>query len=247
MTTTPILYDCEQRTEEWRELRLGKVTASRISDVLAKIKEGEAATRKKYKAEIVCEILTGLAVEGFKSKEMQWGTDTEPFARAAYELQQDVLVQTVGFATHPTIKRFGCSPDGLVGSDGLVEIKCPNTSTHIEYLLAGVVPAEYQPQMLVAMACTGRQWVDLVSYDPRLPSHLQLFCRRFPRDEARIAEIEAKVVKFLEEVDDVLVRLSSTGDLEMLLQESLAQVQAQKGPQPAIHLLDAIPEVEANL
>jgi hypothetical protein len=173
---------------------------------------------------------------------MQWGIDTEPFARAAYELQQDVMVETVGFATHPEIPRFGCSPDGLVGEDGLVEIKCPNTATHIEYLLAGTVPAEYQAQMLVEMACTGRQWVDFVSYDPRLPAHLQLFVRRFLRDAARIAEIESKVVQFLEEVDRVLVQLSSSGDLEILLHESLAQVQTQKGlPQPVIHLLDSEP------
>jgi len=202
-----MILDCEQRTDEWRQLRIGKVTGSRICDVLAEIKKGEAASRRNYRAEIVVETLTGIASEGFISKEMQWGMDTEPFARAAYELQQDVEVTTVGFATHPLIERFGASPDGLVGTDGLVEIKCPNTATHLDYLLNGVAPADYEPQMLAEMACTGRQWCDFVSFDPRLPSHLQLFVRRFHWDEARITEIETKVVKFIEEVDEVLRRL----------------------------------------
>ena len=223
MTTAPTIYDCEQRTDEWRTLRIGKVTASRICDVLAEIKKGEAASRRNYRADIIVEILTQLPADNYVSKEMQWGIDTEPFARAAYELEQDVMVSTVGFACHPLIDRFGASPDGLVGDDGLVEIKCPNTATHIEYLLAGVVPADYQPQMLTAMACTGRRWCDFVSFDPRLPSHLQLFVRRFHRDDERIAEIERKVESFLEEVDDVLARLNSP---------------ETKGPQPAIQLMD---------
>ena len=224
---SPMLYDCEQRSDEWRALRIGKVTASRICDVLAKIQKGEAASRRNYRAEIIVEILTGLPADNYVSKEMQWGIDTEPFARAAYELQQDVMVTTVGFACHPVIDRFGASPDGLVGDDGLVEIKCPNTATHIEYLLAGVVPSDYQPQMLVAMACTGREWCDFVSFDPRLPPRLQLFVRRFFRDDARIAEIEAKVEKFLEEVDDVIARLDPP---------------ETKGPQPAVKLMDREPD-----
>jgi hypothetical protein len=204
------LIDIEQGTAEWLALRVGKVTSSRICDVLATIqKKGEAAARKNYRAEIVCEILTGVAVQEYVTREMQWGIDQEQFGRAAYELQQEVLVSPIGFAVHPFIERFGASPDGLVGDDGLVEIKCPSTATHLEYLLAGVVPAEYEPQMLTAMACSGRKWCDFVSFDPRLPLHLQLFVRRLQRDDTRIADIEGKALKFLGEVDDVLVQLGA--------------------------------------
>lgn len=203
------VIECEQRTDEWRALRAGKVTGSRMSDVTAKLKgTGEAAPRRNYRAEIICETLTGQPIpEKFLGYEMQWRSETEQFARTAYELERDVTVDTIGFAIHPTIERFGASPDGLVGDDGLLEIKCPNTATHIDYLLGGVVPADYQPQMLAEMACTGRQWCDFVSFDPRLPKHLQLFVKRFERDEQRILEIEEKVVIFLAEVDDILARL----------------------------------------
>jgi hypothetical protein len=127
-------------------------------------------------------------------------------------MQYDCMVDTVGFALHPSIERFGASPDGFVGDDGIVEFKCPATATHLDYLLAGVVPEDYHAQMLTEMACTGRQWVDFVSFDPRLPTRLQLFVRRFPRDDAKIAEIEAKVERFLEEIDVVLGSLAAIGD-----------------------------------
>ena len=227
MSASIQILDCEQRSPEWIAERIGKVTASRICDVLAEIKKGEAASRRNYRAEIVIETLTGLPADNYVSKEMQWGIDTEPFARAAYELEKDVMVSTVGFANHLAIPRFGASPDGLVGEDGLVEIKCPNTATHLDYLLAGVVPAEYQPQMLVAMACTGRDWCDFVSFDPRMPAHLQLFVRRFERDNFRIAEIEQKVEKFLDEVDEMLLRLDPP---------------QPKGPQPAVQLMERQPD-----
>ena len=240
MTSRPTL--CEQRSDDLARAAL------RESDRLAhhgrfggQIKEGktpaEAATRRNYQAEIIAEILTGQPVEQYVSKEMQWGIDTEPFARAAYELECEQTVDNVGFAIHSTIARFGCSPDGFVGDDGLVELKCPNTATHIDYILAGIVPAEYQAQMLSEMACTGRKWCDFVSFDPRLPRHLQLFVRRFVRDETRIAEIEQKVEKFLEEVDDVIFRLDATIPIEenprsdtllMQLQDSLSAVLDQK-------------------
>ena len=176
-----LIMMCEQRSDEWRAIRAGKVTASRISDVLAELKKGtgEAATRRNYKAEIIAEILTGMPADNFVSKEMQWGIDNEPFARAAYELAQDVTVDTVGFAVHPTIARFGASPDGLVNDIGMVEFKCPNTATHLDYILAGEVPTEYQPQMLAELCCAGREWCDFVSFDPRLPERFQLFVRRF--------------------------------------------------------------------
>ena len=233
---------CEQRSDEWRLIRAGKVTASRISDVLAELKKGtgEAATRRNYKAEIIAEILTGIPAENFVSKEMQWGIDNEPFARAAYEITQDVAVDTPGFAIHPMIARFGASPDGLVGDIGMAEFKCPNTATHLDYLLAGEVPSEYQPQMLAEMCCAGREWCDFVSFDPRLPERFQLFVRRFYRHEGRIREMEMKVERFLREVDDVLARLEcASSDLTGILQRSLAAV---RGPQPVAAILDREPE-----
>src|ERR1019366_4116795 len=165
--------------------------------------------------QLIAEILTGQPAEDqYISQAMAYGTEIEPFARAAYELNQDAVVDSIGFAIHPTINRFGASCDGLVGDNGLVEIKVPNTATHIDYILAGTVPSDYQSQMLSEMACTRRQWCDFVSFDPRLPRHLQLFVRRFSRDETRIAEIEQKVQKFLAEVDDVIFRLDATVPIE---------------------------------
>jgi putative phage-type endonuclease len=198
-----------QGTDDWKLARAGRVTASRICDVLAKIKSGEAAARRNYKAQIISEILSGQPQEsGFVSAEMKFGTENEPFARAAYEITNDVMVQQVGLVIHPRIERSAASPDGLVGSDGLIEAKVPNTATHIDYILKGEVPADYQPQILWQMACTGREWCDFVSYDPRLPSRLQLFVKRLERDDKRIAEMEKEVEKFLAEVDETLAALN---------------------------------------
>lgn len=200
--------ECAQGTPEWLAARAGKVTASRISDVMAKIKTGEAADRRNYKAQLVAEILTGQPQEsGFTNEAMRWGTEQEPFARAAYETRAGVLVDQVGLIIHPSIERGAASPDGLVDPDGMVEIKCPNTATHLDYLIAGEVPPKYQPQMLWQMACAGRDWCDFVSFDPRLPEHLQLFVKRFPRDDKRIAEIDGEVRAFLAEVDAILAKL----------------------------------------
>jgi putative phage-type endonuclease len=229
-----MIYACEQRSEAWSALRVGKVTGSRTAEVCAEIKKGEAASRRNYRAEIIAETLTGQPADTYISKEMQWGIDTEPFARAAYELECDATVDSgIGFAVHPRIKRFGASPDGLVGNDGLVELKCPNTATHIDYILSGIVPAEYKAQMLSEMACSERQWCDFVSFDPRLPRRLQLFVRRFARDDARILEIETKVEQFLAEVDDVILRLESSIPVESdslltQLQDSLSMVLDRK-------------------
>ena len=200
--------DFPQSSPEWLGARAGKVTASRISDVLAKIKSGEAAARRDYKAQIVAEILTGTPQEsGYINAEMQWGLDQEPFARGAYEVKIHVLVDQVGFVIHPTIDRAGASPDGIVGTSGMVEIKCPKSATHISYLLGGGVPSTYQPQMLWQMACAERAWNDFVSYDPRLPEHLQLFVCRLNRDDGRIREMEAEVALFLAEVDAMVAKL----------------------------------------
>jgi hypothetical protein len=240
MATANLMLD--QRTEEWRQARCGKVTGSLIADVLSKPKKGstETAGRANYRAQIIAEILTGKPCDDpFISRPMQWGIDHEPEARVAYEMERDLVVEQVGFVDHPRIENFGCSPDGLVGEDGMVQFKCPHTATHIGYLLHGEVPAEYQPEMLCGLSCCPtRQWCDFVSFDPRLPRDLQLFVKRFWRDEARIAEIESKVEEFLAECKDVLVRLSCLGDLEAPLRKSLELAKARRGPQAVVSILD---------
>jgi putative phage-type endonuclease len=197
----------DQGTEEWFTIRIGKVTASRVADVIAKTKTGYSASRDNYMAQLICERLTGLKGESFTNAAMQHGTDTEPLARAAYEALKDVLVDEVGFVPHPTIEMAGASPDGLVGEDGLLEIKCPNTATHIETLISKVVPGKYNTQMQFQMACTGRKWCDFVSFDNRLPEELQLFVTRVPRDEVFIRLIESEIVQFLAELDDKINKL----------------------------------------
>jgi putative phage-type endonuclease len=197
----------DQGTEEWFTIRIGKVTASRVADVIAKTKTGYSATRDNYMAQLVCERLTGKKGESFSNAAMQHGTDTEPLARAAYEALRDVLVDEVGFVPHPSIIMAGASPDGLVGDDGLLEIKCPNTATHIETLLSQSVPGKYNTQMQFQMACTGRQWCDFVSFDNRLPEELQLFVKRVPRDNEFIKQMEDEVVKFLNELDIKIAQL----------------------------------------
>jgi putative phage-type endonuclease len=158
-------------------------------------------------AQLVCERLTGQKGENFTNAAMQHGTETEPLARAAYEALQDVLVDEVGFVPHPSIIMAGASPDGLVGDDGLIEIKCPNTATHIETLLSQSVPSKYNTQMQFQMACTGRQWCDFVSFDNRLPEELQLFVKRVPRDNMYIRLMEEEIVKFLNELDIKIAQL----------------------------------------
>lgn len=190
----------EQRTAEWFQARLGKVTASRVADVIAKTKTGYSASRENYMAQLVVERLTNTQAESFTNAAMQWGTDQEPFARAAYELKMGVMVDETGLVDHPTIPMAGASPDGLVGEDGLVEIKCPNTATHIDTLLTQTVPAKYNTQMQFQMACTGRQWCDFVSFDPRMPQKAQIFIKRVLRDDLFIKEVESEIKKFLAEV-----------------------------------------------
>jgi len=166
---------------------------------MAKIKTGEAAARRDYRAQLVAEILTGKPQEsGFVNAEMQWGTENEPLARAAYEIAKEVMVDTVGLVLHPKIERAAASPDGLT-ADGLLEVKCPKTATHLQYVLAGTPPAQYQAQMLWQMACTERAYCDFVSFDPRLPEDLQLFVVRFERDDKRIKDMEDEVTAFLKE------------------------------------------------
>jgi len=197
----------EQRTDDWFTARLGKVTASRVADVVAKTKSGYSTSRENYMAQLVCERLTGKPAESFTNSAMQWGTDTEPLARAAYEARMDILVDEVGFIDHPSIVNSGASPDGLVGADGLIEIKCPNTSTHIDTLLNQAVPKKYADQIFWQMACTGRDWCDFVSYDPRLPPDLQLFIKRIPRDNQYIRLLESEVIEFLQETATKVAKL----------------------------------------
>lgn len=197
----------EQRTDAWFQARLGRVTASKVADVLAKTQSGYAASRANYMAQLVCERLTGQKSEGFTNAALQHGIDTEPLARAAYEALKDVLVDEVGFVPHPSIKMAGASPDGLVGDDGLLEIKCPNTATHIETLLSQTVPGKYNTQMQFQMACTDREWCDFVSFDNRLPAELQLFVKRVPRDNMYIRLMEEEIIKFLNELDIKIAQL----------------------------------------
>jgi len=198
----------EQGSAGWFEARRGKVTASRVADVIAKTKSGYSASRANYAAQLIAERLTGTVAESFTNAAMQWGTDNEPDARLAYEFRHDVEVEQVAFIDHPTIAMSGASPDGLVGSVGLVEIKCPNTATHLETLQSETIPLKYETQMLWQMACTGAEWCDFASFDPRLPENLRLWVKRFERDAARIAEIEAEVTAFLSEIDATVAELT---------------------------------------
>lgn len=205
----PMIFDCEHGSAEWLRVRCGIVTASRLYDVVKTIGKGKAysAARANYRADLVAEILTGRATQHYVTPEMKWGIEQEQYARAAYEVAQDVMVETCGFVLHPSIDRFGASPDGLIGADGLVQIKCPNTTNHLEWLREGVVPLEHAPQMLAEMACTGRQWNDFVSFDPRLPPDLQLFICRFHREDPLVAALEQEVVKFTAEIDALIAQL----------------------------------------
>lgn len=197
----------EQRTTEWHTARLGKVTASRVADVIAKTKTGYGASRANLMADLIVERLTGQPASTFSNAHMEWGTEQEPHARAAYSARTGELVEEVGFVDHPSVANSGASPDGLVGDDGLVEFKCPATATHLDTLLAGEVPSKYIAQMQWQMACTGRKWCDFCSYDPRLPEHLRMFVKRVPRDDEYIKTLETEVTKFLAELDEKLKQL----------------------------------------
>lgn len=198
-----------QGSAEWHQARLGKVTASKVADVIAKTKSGYAATRANYMAQLVCERLTGNPTEGFTNAAMAWGTEQEGPAREAYEFAKSVWVDQVGFIDHPRISMSGASPDGLIGADGMIEIKCPNTATHLATLQSGKPDGKYVTQMQWQMACTGRAWCDFASFDPRLPDHLRLFTTRIDRDDAMIETLEAEVVAFLAELDATLADLAA--------------------------------------
>ena len=198
-----------QGSIQWHEQRLGKVTASRVADVIAKTKTGWGASRANYMAELLVERLTGNPTEGFTNAAMQWGKDQEPAARETYEFINACVVEPAPFVDHPTIPMAGASPDGFVGADGLVECKCPNSATHSDTLLGDPIPAKYVAQMQWQMACAGRKWCDWVSFDPRFPASMRLFIQRVERDDKMIGELEKAVTEFLLELDGKVTALRS--------------------------------------
>jgi putative phage-type endonuclease len=198
-----------QGSDEWKMQRLGKATASRIADIIAQTKSGPSASRKNYMAQLVVERLTGEVAESFSNAAMQWGTETEPQARAAYSFLKGAEVEEAPFVVHPSIPDAGASPDGLVGSDGLIEIKCPQSSTHIDTILTGKIDGKYITQIMWQLACTGRAFCDFVSYDPRMPEHLAIWVKRVPRDDAMIEELEGAVRVFLAEVASTVAALEA--------------------------------------
>lgn len=203
-----------QGSAEWKAARCGSVTASRVADIVAKTKTGVSASRATYMAQLIVERLTGQVAESYTNAAMEWGTQTEPQARSAYEWHAGVVVAEIGLVAHPAINQCSASPDGLVGADGLVEIKCPNSATHIETLIEGKVPAKYVTQTQFQMACTGRQWCDYVSFDPRVPEPMQLFVQRVMRDDVLIAELEKVVRVFLAELAGKVETLQTKYQIE---------------------------------
>lgn len=197
-----------QGSAEWFAVRCGKVTASRVADVIAKTKTGYGASRANYAAELIAERLTQSTAPSFTNAAMQHGVEQEPHARRAYADLMGVEVAEIAFVDHPEIAMSGASPDGLVGLDGLVEFKCPNTATHLDTLLSETVPGKYVTQMQWQMACTGRAWCDFASFDPRLPPSMQLFVRRVERDASLILDLEAQVADFLAEIDAKVAALT---------------------------------------
>jgi putative phage-type endonuclease len=196
----------EQQTEQWFTDRLGKVTASRLADVLAKTKTGYSASRANYMTQLVLERITKTRAESYSNAAMQWGNEQEPFARAAYEAHTGQMVEEVGFIQHPDIEDAGASPDGLVGDDGMVEIKCPSSSTALECWLihaqgGNPVDAKYYAQMQWQMRCADRSWCDYVVFDPRMPAKAQLFVFRVQRNAEFLRIAEDEVITFLTEVD----------------------------------------------
>jgi putative phage-type endonuclease len=201
--------DVIQKSPEWFAARLGKVTASRVADVIAKTKTGYSASRDNYMAQLICERLTGQQGESFTNTAMQWGVDNEPLAISCYENANNLLTETVGFVNHPKIEMAGASPDALVGLFGILEVKCPQTNTMVDTLLSDRVPSKYIPQIQWQLRCCERQWCDFVSFDPRLPQELQLFVKRVEFDSEYVAMLEEEVIKFLKELDEKVSKLNN--------------------------------------
>lgn len=203
------IIDCEQGSDEWHAARCGRATASRICDIMRKTKTGVSAMRETYAGELVAERFSGRVAETFKSKAMEWGTETEDQARAYYAFINDIQPARVGLVIHPTIEMSAASPDRLVGDVGLLEIKCPNSATHIRTLKGAPIDPDYVKQMQWQMACTGRAWCDYCSFDPRFPAEMAMKVVRVQRDELMIAEMTAAVTSFLSEVDALVADLTA--------------------------------------
>ena len=196
--------DILQGSKEWHELRLGKITASRITDVLA---SPDSITRNKYKNELIRQRMTGVIVESYSNIHMERGIALEPLARASYEVLYKTMVNQVAFVGHPTIEMAGASPDGLVGDKGLIEIKCPTPDNHIENLINDVAPKKYYGQMQWQMACLKKDWCDFISFDPDTHEHLKLFVKRVLRDDIWIKKAEQAVIAFDKEVEAGVLKL----------------------------------------
>jgi predicted phage-related endonuclease len=219
--------DCEQNSAKWIWARTGRITASRICDVMATLKRGgEAASRRDYRAELIAERLTGTTENRYVSKEMRYGSEQEPFARTAYEIRTGNIVDQVGFVFHPRLDFSGASPDGLICEDGGIEFKCPKTTTHLAYMAAGIVPKEYEYQMLWNIACAEREWWDFASFDARLPEKLRLFIVRMLRDDARIGEMEREVMTLNNEIDTLCEQLGVMANLDPI--EAFAKSEPSK-------------------
>lgn len=203
------MVDVAQGTLEWKQQRLGKATASKIADIVARTKTGWGASRANYAAQIIAERLTGIPQETYTNAAMQWGTDTEPKARENYSMLNGVTIKECGYIQHPIIKDSGASPDGLIGKDGLIEIKCPQTATHLEALLGEPIDKKYLYQMQWQMSCTDRKWCDFVSYDPRMPFELQMKVTKVDRDDELLAVLEKDVSEFLKEIETKIIKLKA--------------------------------------
>lgn len=220
-----IIEELEQRTPEWLQMRVGCCTGSRIIDVTKRLQKASngkkagdyAKAHDDYMWELVCERLTGRSMDHYVTPYMEDGIQNEPLARAAYEIATNFDVRPVGLAMHPSIKWFASSPDSLVGNDGLLEIKCLKSNNHLDIVRSGQIPEEYMPQMMAEMACAEREWCDFVAFDPLMPPKLQLFGRRFYRDDKLIAMMESEVESFLAEVEETLQQLQQVSPTQLLL------------------------------
>lgn len=234
-----MILKIDQQSPEWLDARLGKCTGSRVKDATSFLKNGKSsAARDRYMIDVVCERLTRRSIEHYVTPAMEWGIETERWARAAYEVVTDNEVDLVGIALHPTIENFAASPDGFVGNDGITEFKCPITANHVAWMLSDEIPEDYLPQLLAELSCSGRSWVDFVSFDPRLPRPYQMFIKRLHRDDAQVSEMNGKVIDFLKEADDLVVTLQSRFG-----NETPPPVKVPEVLDPNLYLTDAdIPE-----
>jgi len=228
----------EQGSTEWLYERVGKATGSEFENIMAERKDKkEAAPRYNYRMELVIERITGQPSDRYVSKYMEWGTLQEPAARMVYEARTGNIVMQPGFRNHHEIPMCGGSVDGTVGDDGIIEIKCPTTFNHIETILHGM-PEEHIPQVQGYLWITGRAWADFISYDPRLPENLCMHIQRIPRDEKYIADLSAKVIVFLAEVDALHQALIKIG---------AAQVRAVASPTEPDSHLSAAPSISNQI